>query len=144
MDSELLMKMVLAHPEVEISGDNGTKQLLGVIPRLLHNELSAQLSLGALMRAQYALIVKLTEHAEEEDKQWYEPTLAALARWDQPERFLEATKRTVAGYLDWSYVPAVHSLRSGDACKETVLELFLAHPYTIIAPLLRSVRNPRH
>jgi len=143
MESDLFRK-VLEHPEVEIGRSSGTERLLAVIPQLLQDELILPVSLSSLMRAQHTLITKLMQNASDEDQERYAPTLAQLAWWHEPKRFLEATNRTVAEYLDWAYVPDDHLLRSGDECDETIHDLYVAHPYIIIAPLLRTVRNTRH
>lgn len=140
---ESVLDKLLAHPEIEIRGDAGTKQLLGMILRLLQHELEEELGLGSLMRAQHALMVKLAEHASKGDRERYIPVIAQVAWWEEPERFLEATNRTIAEYLDWSYLPQNHPLRRGEAVG-SVLNLFLEHPYCILAPLLRSVKNIRH
>lgn len=140
---ESVLDKVLAHPEVEIRGDAGTKQLLEMIHQLLQDELAEELGLGSLMRAQHALMMKLAEYASEEDRERYTPVTAQVAWWKEPERFLEATNRTVSEYLDWSYLPQDHPLRRGEAVG-SVLDLFLADPYCILAPLLRSVKNNSH
>lgn len=140
---EGLFQKILDHPEVEIRRNDGTSKLLEWVLDDCEVEMDQNLSIGSLMRLQYKLMVKLTENADERDRDWFAPTLAKLAGWEQPERFLSETGRSTGEYLDWSYIPNNHPLRAGHNTG-TVRKLFFDHPYAIIAPTLRTVRNTRH
>jgi len=134
---------VLSHPEVEIRGDRGTAYLLEQVPTWLNKELSQPCTIENLMRAQHALMIRLTKNAKQADKDWYQSVIAQLAGWAWGERFLKATHRTIKSHLDWSYVPDNNPLRRNEVFG-TIADLFKEQPATIIAPLLRGVKNTRH
>jgi hypothetical protein len=146
IDTDVLMARLSAHPEVELPTTNEpTRKLVELVPVLLTTELSRPLSVGTLMCAQHTFLSRFLEHGSPDDQSWYSNALARVRGWRNPVRFLEMTQRTVGFYLDWSFVPRDHRLRTtSEANDQTVRDLFLIQPATILAPMLRGVRNTRH